>query len=235
MKTRCSNQKNRAMTHTEVVVIVLIVAIFSLIVVPNYNNTHRRRSRIGCSNNILQISLAYNIWAGDNNDKLPMEVSVNRGGTMELMGTDEAWRAFQVMSNELATPMVLNCPDDSKRSWSTNQTFDDSVRTYVSYFIGLDANLNAPSTLLSGDGNFSSNGEPANAGHVNLTLGTPISWDNTCHRDHGFWVGNYEFNIPKNGSGNIGLADGSVQSLTSSMLTKTLHQTGLATNRIFIP
>ena len=35
--------------------------------------------------------------------------------------------------------------------------------------------------------------------------------------------------------GNVGLADGSVQQMTTSRLQESLHQTGLATNRLLMP
>ncbi|MBW8865537.1 MAG: hypothetical protein JF609_11595 [Verrucomicrobia bacterium] len=41
--------------------------------------------------------------------------------------------------------------------------------------------------------------------------------------------------IRHHGSGNVALADGSVQSLTDKDLIQTLTATSLATNRIFIP
>jgi len=38
---------------------------------------------ISCSNNLKQLGLAYQVWAGDNDGKFPMAVSVANGGALE--------------------------------------------------------------------------------------------------------------------------------------------------------
>lgn len=78
-----------------------------------------RAQRISCINNLKQIGLAIRIWAGDNQDQYPFNLSTNAGGTMELCLLDKegfdlhAAAHFQVMSNELNTPKILVCPKDS--------------------------------------------------------------------------------------------------------------------------
>lgn len=147
-----------------------------------------------------------------------MNVSVTDGGTLELMNTPDAWKAFQVMSNELSTPKVIYCPADSLRDRPATN-FGADLKNKASYFIGLDARPNNPQAMLSGDDNFAINGEPVKSGLLTLESNTPIVWTTARHHL----------------AGNIGLADGSVQQLSNSGLTNLLPQTGLAPNRLAIP
>jgi prepilin-type processing-associated H-X9-DG protein len=89
----------------------------------------------------------------------------------------------------------------------------------VSYFVGLNASEDDPQAILSGDDNFEIGGIAVKSGLLELPTNSPIAWT----------VARHKF------SGNILLADGSVQTVTISALTNLLHQTGLATNRLAIP
>lgn len=79
---------------------------------------------INCINNLKQVGTAFRLWAGDNGERYPFSVSTNAGGTFEFCarGPDgfdtNAWRHFQVLSNELGTPKTLKCPPGKSRSWA---------------------------------------------------------------------------------------------------------------------
>src|SRR5271156_2319033 len=104
MKPRFSNQRNHAMTLIEVVVVIIVLAVVAAIVLPAFRAAHSPTQPINCVNNLKEIGLADRIWAGDNNDKYPMEISVTNGGTMELAATGDVIATFQAISNELSTP-----------------------------------------------------------------------------------------------------------------------------------
>ena len=219
MKPRLSNQKNHAWTLIELLVVIAVLAImFALIDFGPPPSAKRKAQRIQCVNNLKQIGLSYRIWAGDHDDKYPMEISVTNGGTMGLADGRNAWINFSVMSNELSTPKLLYCPADNDHVRATNFTTDFN-NSKISYFVGLDADQNNPQMLLSGDDNFSIGGVPVKSDLLELSTNAPISWTAARHK----FVGN------------IGLADGSVQMVSNSGLTNLLHQTGLATNRLAIP
>lgn len=224
------------MTLIEAVVVIFIIAFLALIFLPGtYSGPRRQAYRISCINNQKQLVLAYKIWAGDNNGMYPMEVSVTNGGAMELMTTSDAWKAFQVMSNELNTTKLLVCPVIAEQMKFNNwfaTNWGDDLKMKISYFIGLDATETNPAAILSGDGNFLLNNAPANYGFVNVATNASLTWDATRH------VGESKqgwFTKTKTGAGNIGLADGSVQSLSNARLAEQLLKTGFATNRFFIP
>jgi hypothetical protein len=81
---------------------------------------------INCINNLKQVGTALRLWAGDNRGQYPFNVSTNAGGTFEFCarGPDgfdtNAWRHFQVLSNELGTTKILQCPPDRSKSWAVD-------------------------------------------------------------------------------------------------------------------
>lgn len=231
MKPRFSHQRNRALTKIEVVVIIAALAILAALFLPALAATKRKSSRLGCDSILKQIGVAYRIWEGDHGDKYPMSVSVTNGGAMELIATGNVAACFQVMSNELSTPKILRCPEDTRRVWATNFStdFDNS---HISYFVGLAADDSKPQMLLSGDDNVAISGIPVKSGLLELTTNTPITWSSGRHvayNSHFWTAARHKF------VGNIGLADGSAQQVTTDGLQKALQQTGVATNRLVLP
>lgn len=97
---------------------IVPVIILSGLMLPALGKARIRAEEITCVNNMKQIGLAARIWALDNNDQFPFNVSTNKGGTLELCqpgadGFDQnAIYHFRVMSNELSTARILICPAD---------------------------------------------------------------------------------------------------------------------------
>jgi competence protein ComGC len=232
MRIRSSRQTNQGLTLVEAVVVVSVIAIFAMVLVPAHFTRHSNRHYINCTSNLKELGLDMKIWAGDNNDRFPMQVSVTNGGAMESVSTPDAWKIFQVMSNELSTPKVILCPEDSlRRHAATN--FTDDLKNKISYFIGTTATSADPQMLLSGDDNFLLNQSPVKPGLMNMASTDTLGWDETRHGEvtkQGWFMKD-----TKAVSGNIVLTDGSVQSVTSSGLTNALQQTSLATNHLVIP
>jgi hypothetical protein len=82
----------------------------------------------------------------------------------------------------------------------------------------LDAAETEPQMFLSGDDNFAIGGVPVKSGVLQLLTNAPVTWTKTRHK----FVGN------------SGMADGSVQPVTTDGLQKALQQAS-ATNRLLIP
>lgn len=217
MKPRAAARRTAALTLVEVLLVVAVVGILLAMILLALAKP-KRSSKIGCVNNLKEIGLAYRIWAGDNFDKYPMDISVTNGGTLELANGRNAWINYLVMSNQLSTPKILHCPSDTDGFMATN-SWSGLTNQNVSYFVGLNAALDSPQAILSGDDNFEINGVPVKSGLLEIYSNTPIAWTVKRH----------------NLCGNIGQADGSVQAVTISGLKNLVHQTGLATNRLAIP
>lgn len=211
------------------VVVVLIIGV--AILLPVLAWLKPKSARLSCINNLKQIDLAYKLWAGDNGDKYPMEVSVTNGGTMELMGTSDAWKTFLVMSNELSTPRILFCPNDmGRKTWATN--FSDDLKGRINYFIGLDTGVGGFKAFLAGDDNFEIGGQTVQPGLLGLTANSDVAWDSTRHQTDQvhFWT-------PARNRyyGNIVCGDGRAWIINSDGLRDEIGETGLATNRLIIP
>jgi len=217
MKPRFSKKTTNALTKVEVIVIIAVSVIAVALILPVLAMAKRKTSKIGCVSDLKQVGIAFRLWEGDNNDKYPMAVSLTNGGAMELIATGNVAACFRVMSNELNTTKILLCPDDTRRVLATNwSTLNNSN---ISYFVGLDAVESKPQMFLSGDDNFAIGGVPVKSGVLQLLTNTPVTWTKGRHKLYG----------------NIGLADGSVQQLTTDGLQQALQRTGVATDRLAIP
>src|SRR5664279_3853223 len=167
MKPRLSRQKNTAMTLFEVgVVIAVLMIVVALLLPAILNSSHP--SRINCVSNLKQEGIAFRLWEGDNNDLYPMAVSVTNGGAMELIATGNVAACFQVMSNELSTPKILLCPEDTHRTYATSFStgFSDAN---ISYFVNPDAAEIYPQMILDGDDNLTIGGVPVKSGLLQLS------------------------------------------------------------------
>lgn len=215
------------MSLFEVGVVVALVLIVLALLLPVLSVTQRRASRLNCVSNLKQLGLAYRIWEGDNGDIFPMGISTTSGGSMELVQTGNVVATFMVMSNELSTPRILVCPGDGRSTGDTSRTFaadfGNLVNSNVSYFVGVDVTNDAnPDLIVSGDGNFQIGGVPVKPGLRAFWTNDPVIWTTNWH---GRTIGN------------LGMADGSVQSGTIVKWKYILNfqRTGLATNRFAIP
>lgn len=105
---------------------VAVGAMSAAMILPALAKAKEKAQSINCMNNMKQQGLAFRIWAGDNGDKFPFNVSREKGGTLEYCdrGSDgfdlNSFRHFQVMSNELATPKILVCPGDKGKTAAIN-------------------------------------------------------------------------------------------------------------------
>ena len=176
------------------------------------------------------MGLSFRTWALDNSNYIPSQVSVTNGGTLELVGRGSPFMHFAVMSNELSTPKILFCPEEKDTRRVVATTFSSmatpgsaqvpfSGNSNVSYFVGVDAGEQFPQAFLSGDRGFGLAGAQFSSGLRSIWTNSPLEWVNGPHTR----------------SGNIGLADGSVQQLSSSHLKEANRWSGLSTNRLEIP
>jgi prepilin-type N-terminal cleavage/methylation domain-containing protein/prepilin-type processing-associated H-X9-DG protein len=238
------NQTQRAFTLHELLIVILVVAGMALLAVQAMAQVAKRSPRIQCANNLMQISIAFRVWAGNHLDRYPQMVSSAQGGAM-INGAAilpiNTYIIFQVMSNELNTPKIVVCPSDGERNATTNflnvagrGNFNNLT---VSYWVGRDADQTTPQMFLAGDRNvygtsasvpgptpavMAGYGNSPPSGmlsgslvaigtNVNSTLNPrPVGFTDRMHRQ----------------AGNVAMADGSVQQLTSLRFYAARSQTG---------
>jgi prepilin-type N-terminal cleavage/methylation domain-containing protein len=213
-----SRQTNRGLTLIETLIVVIVLALVIALLGSALMPRQPYVAHINCTNNLKQIGLAFLIWSGDNNDKYPTAVSVTNGGAMEPVLGGSPMMVFQVMSNELSTPKLLLCPNDSAHTWATNFGPALTVNN-VSYFANADIRDKYGRGFLCGDDNLELNGVPLRSGISFVTSNSPIAWAAGRHPS----------------SGNLLAADGSCQTITSANLTNWLQLNGATTMHLAVP
>jgi competence protein ComGC len=207
----------RAFTVRELLLIVASLMILAAIFLPALSRSRYTSSRLGCSNNLKQVGLAFQTWGIDNNDRFPMQESVTDGGSRELVASGQVFPHFQVMSNELSTPKILVCPNDQARTYATNFTIGLSDKN-ISYFVNLDSVLRKNSRLLCGDRNLTNNRAPGSR-FIIVSNGISLGWTKELHSK----------------KGNLCFSDGSVHGVTNGWLLATVKLPEGLTNRLAIP
>jgi prepilin-type N-terminal cleavage/methylation domain-containing protein/prepilin-type processing-associated H-X9-DG protein len=197
--------KRQGFTLVELLVVVAIISILASLLLPAVIQAKARARRIQCASDLKQIGLAYHMFLHDHDNKLPMEVSTNDGGTLEflqgayLAGGMFDYKHFQVLSNYLNTPSLVWCPSDRARSPA--DFFPPLQNSNVSYFVGANADYATPTSMLAGDRNITNT--LAGGGSIIFLNGSPgLSWTTDIH-------------VSK---GNVLFADGSVELLNSAQL-----------------
>lgn len=208
------------MTLIEVLVVLVVLGVLAALILPGFARTKDKDyARMNCMNNLKQVGLAFRVWAGDNNDKFPMQVSETNGGSIEFISGPNAFRHFQVMSNELSTSKVLICRAEYSSSGITAATnWTDLNNSNISYFVGVDAQQTSPRMILAGDHNIT-NALAVQNGIFPLVTNQLAGWTAEIHKNRG----------------NILLADGSVQLTYAPKLRELIKNSGVSTNRLQMP
>jgi prepilin-type processing-associated H-X9-DG protein len=188
------------------------------LVLPGLARAKQKARRIQCTDNLKQLGMAYRTRSIDGGAGPSAEASTNRDVALSRITSGEAFRHFQVLSNELGNPKLLVCPADTRvPAKDLGLGFSN---TNLSYCVSLDADETYPQMFLYGDRNLT-NGLPIQRGILVLTPNRPVGWTRELH----------------DRQGNVALADGSVQGWTSSRLSEAMAGplvTGM-TNRLAMP
>lgn len=219
---KLNGRSNAGLTLTEGVVVLVVTLLLLAFFLPALARSKKRTNRLGCTNNLKQVGLAYRLWSNDHGDEFPFAFpSVD--SSLAWANSPQVFRHFQVMSNELVTPKILVCSKDLQRRLPDPDSsgmlgFQKLSNTNLSYFVGLDAREDDPQQILSGDRNITG-GTLSNGFLRTLQPTSAAEWTGDIHHF----------------AGNIGLADGSVQPFDTGGLRKHLAAMTNATIRLAIP
>ncbi len=215
-----ARRKAGAFTLIELLVVIAIIGILASMLLPALAKAKARAQRIACVSNLKQVGLAFRMWGDDNESRFPWRVSIADGGSQ---GQPQAWQHFAVLSNEVATPKVFRCLNDSDRDRAYNwgdigDGFLALKNQSLSYFAGTDSDDNLPLMHIAGDRNVQGqDGQDCVAAqlngvitHLRAGIANPASWDNNIHQS----------------GGNMVMGDGSAHQLSIFSLRRHLEQTG---------
>lgn len=253
MKMLPGNGKVSGLTLIELLVVIIVIAVLAAMMLPA-DGGPRKAKRIICANNLNRIGESFRVWSLEHDDKLPMQISTNKGGTLELIQSGSAvvhflaltssgqafvdrgivtfeqngtnYQKLNSYTNHGVDPRWLICPSDEPRSsWHWPKSVSDVTDTNISYFVGVDATLNNPKSILSGDRNLQVDNLPVKPGLLVLTPKSSVGWTEGLH----FSKSKSEL------GGNILFVDGHVEYLKPKALNADFQKQGLATNRFAIP
>jgi len=122
-----------------------LAAVYVVVWAPALARISSRAQSISCASHLKMITIGFRLFATDNQDVFPFNLSTNQSGTFEfcLPGPDgydqNAYRHFQVLSNELGSPKVLVCPADKTKHAASS--FRDLQALNVSYLLRSGTNI----------------------------------------------------------------------------------------------
>ena len=182
--------KPAAFTLIEMLVVIGIIGTLAALLLPALSAAKMRAYRIVCINNLRQVGLGFHMFLHDHNSQLPMQVSVNDGGSEEYVQYGlsvggqfyTSYHSFEVLSNEGILPGQLVCPADAGRDYATNMP---SLQNYnLSYAVGVNADYNQASSILAGDRNIIV--QTYNTPTIQVIQpGSRLQWTSELHRYKG--------------------------------------------------
>jgi prepilin-type N-terminal cleavage/methylation domain-containing protein/prepilin-type processing-associated H-X9-DG protein len=125
------DQKQGGFTLVEVLITIAVISILAMFLFPAINRAREGARRVSCLNNMRQLSMAFNLYATDNDRRLPLTVDGDNG-----VNIGSAWNYYTVFDGTgrasafdmtkgslfsyLKNPAIYICPSDGIGEYSLN-------------------------------------------------------------------------------------------------------------------
>jgi hypothetical protein len=132
-----------------------VALLLTLLLLPVLSAAAAKARRISCANNLMQVGISFRLWSTDHGGQFPFNVPAKTGGTLEFATQDadgfdtNAWRHLQVLSGELANPVVLLCPADPVKRRAPNFTAFGPDNVSYQLHTGTNVDEDHPNTVLA--------------------------------------------------------------------------------------
>ncbi|HUR44535.1 MAG TPA: hypothetical protein VMZ27_01570, partial [Candidatus Saccharimonadales bacterium] len=164
MRLNKFNLRSLAFGRLELVFLIIALAALTLVFLPRPANARTRSQRMSCMDNLRQVGQAFQLWAFEHQDSYPWTLSISAGGTRPQLGgvkPGNVYREMSMLSNVLASPKVLTCPIDDRKTLRIADNWGNSPNggflnlsygnNAASYTIGLHADFSTPASVVSSD------------------------------------------------------------------------------------
>lgn len=204
------------MTRLDVMVVLGMMAILGIVLHLSSAGRQAREDRGQCRVRLKWLGVDYTQYANDHQGELPWRVDTVAGGSLDYVATpDNVKRHYLAMSEYVAAPSLLLCPQDDRLSAASWASLSDSN---ISYFLNLSTESLATKSVLGGDRYLTTNSMMLH-GFFQVESNSHVKWARNFHNYAGYLL----------------YADGSVAMARSNLVQEFFLVTNRAAPRLAIP
>jgi type II secretory pathway pseudopilin PulG len=214
------NKKQDGFTRVELLACVGGFVLLLAVITPALANSRSRSDRIACLSNLRHIGNALRQFALENHDYPPWRAFTPAGNYNEV-GKHDLWFQYWWLRDTIGSPKYLMDPGETRvtarvaLAWDLRPGGLQALKNNgVAYVLGLDSATFLPRTIMVADRHMVNAGYGgcssgiSTAARISTLPGSQTRWNGEVHGEFG----------------NLALADGSVESVDSDGLRRTVGE-----------